>query len=208
MDLIRLETVGKKFNKRWIFKDINLTIDNSNHYALVGANGSGKSTLLQIISSYMLPSTGELVYRNKQELIPAEEVYKHISLATPYMELIEEFSLQEVLQFHQRIKGFKEGFTPEKIIALLNFEKQKSKPIKNYSSGMKQRVKLALALFSDTSLLLLDEPTSNLDKAGIDWYQKHLIEQSQDRMVLICSNHKDEDLFSCKEFIRIESYLP
>jgi ABC-type multidrug transport system ATPase subunit len=207
VDRIKLENIGKKFIKKWIFKDVNLSFVKNQHYAIVGSNGSGKSTLLQVISSYMLPSTGSISYFCQDQEIPSDKVYQHMSMAGPYMELIEEFTLLEMIEFHRKIKGFRAEMTTPQIIQVLELEKHQNKAIKNFSSGMKQRVKLALAFFSDTSLLLLDEPTSNLDAKGAAWYQEQLTKNSKDRIVIICSNHLEADLFSCKEFIKVEDYI-
>jgi ABC-type multidrug transport system ATPase subunit len=203
---IRLENTGKKFNTEWIFKGVTFTFEENSAYAILGRNGSGKSTLLQVISGSMHPTAGKVHYSVKGKPIDVNDVFRHISLVAPYEEIIEEFTLREMLNFHFSFKKMTEGFSVQKIIDLLDFPGARYKQIRQFSSGMKQRVKLVCALFSDTSLLLLDEPTTNLDKSGMEWYLEMVNTYSKNRTIIICSNmHQQESLF-CKATIQVEDY--
>jgi ABC-type multidrug transport system ATPase subunit len=168
-------------------------------------NGSGKSTLLQVISGALTPSSGKLIYFDGDEIIDSEKYYQYISLAAPYLELIEDFTLTEVLDFHFKFKSRLNSFDNSAIISLLGMEKNQNKLIKHFSSGMKQRVKLALAFCSDTPILLLDEPTSNLDTQGTEWYLAMVNQFTSDRITLVCSNQASEYGF-CKEHINLADY--
>jgi len=203
---IRLEQVGKKFISDWIFKNLTFTFQSNTNYAILGRNGSGKSTLLQVIAGNLLPSAGTLTWSLGTQKIDEQKVFRHLALVAPYQELIEEFTLREMLGFHFSFKPIKEGYTIADLVEILAFGNIRSKPIRQFSSGMKQRVKLTCALFSDTPLLLLDEPTMNLDKAGIEWYHKLVTEQSQGRTVIICSNQYEVESGFCKEVLHIEDY--
>src|SRR6187402_602921 len=90
---ISLEDIGRRFNRDWIFKNISYTFSSGNSYAILGSNGSGKSTLLQILNGSLGPSKGKITYMFKGSVIPTEAIYEHLSLAAPYLELIEDFSL-------------------------------------------------------------------------------------------------------------------
>ncbi len=202
---IKLEHIGRRFNREWIFKGINYSFEQGASYAILGPNGSGKSTLLQVISGSLTPSEGRIIYTRNEVQADAGGFYKELSIAAPYMELIEEFSLSELLDFHFSFKHYLNDLNKDAVIDLLGFEKSKSKAVKHFSSGMKQRTKLALALCADTPVLLLDEPASNLDTKGIDWYI-HLIETfSPGRTLIICSNQEYEYSF-CKQHIHITNY--
>ena len=194
---IILEQIGRRFNREWIFKNINYSFKSGESYAILGINGSGKSTLLQVISSSLTPSTGTLKYIVEGKEIDVENVYQHLSIAAPYLELIEEFSLLEVLDFHFSFKKRLNNLSNQALINLLNMDSSKNKQLKYFSSGMKQRVKLILAFCSDTSILLLDEPTSNLDEQGIAWYLDLVNQFSKDRLIIVCSNQSHEYAF-CK----------
>jgi ABC-type multidrug transport system ATPase subunit len=203
---VRLENTGRKFNSEWIFRNLSYTFESGSAYAVLGRNGSGKSTLLQVIAGNLLPSAGTVSYTHSGTPVTEHEVFRHLSLVAPYQELIEEFTLREMLDFHFSFKKIKEGFTVSRIPELLGFGNPGRKPIRQFSSGMKQRVKLACAIFSDTPLLLLDEPTTNLDKAGTEWYLDLVSKHSAGRTVIICSNlHQVESGF-CKATLNIEDY--
>lgn len=202
---IELENIGRRFNRDWIFKNINYSFNQGNSYAVLGENGSGKSTFLQIIAGSLSSSEGNITYQEKQHSISDDNIFKKISLTAPYMDLIEEFTLTELINFHFQFKSYISGFDKEGVIELLSFDKSKNKLIKHFSSGMKQRTKLALAFCSDTPILLLDEPASNLDSRGIDWYLQLIQSLSQNRLLIICSNQEYEYNF-CNNKLHITDY--
>jgi len=202
---ITLENIGRRFNQEWIFRGIDYTFGEADSYAILGANGSGKSTLLQVLNGSLTPSKGKLGYFYGDVQVEAEQVFQHLSLAAPYMELIEEFTLTEVINFHFKFKSPKAGIDTDSVIGLLNMAGSKNKPIKYFSSGMKQRLKLALAFCSDTPMLMLDEPTSNLDVQGVDWYLNLVEQYASNRLTIICSNQQHEYSF-CKHRLNIADY--
>ena len=202
---ITLENVGRRFNREWIFKGVNYTFNSGKIYAVLGPNGSGKSTLFQVLNSSLVSSTGTINYTFDNKPVEPEQVYKHLSLAAPYLELIEDFTLAEVIDFHFKFKAFSDGMNKESLINLLGMDASKNKMIKYFSSGMKQRLKLALAFCSDTPLLMLDEPTSNLDTQGVDWYLNLVQKFAKNRLTIICSNQEHEYNF-CDEAINISDY--
>ena len=206
MDKIILENTAKRYIKEWVFRDLSYTFKKNNSYVLLGSNGSGKSTLLQVISSYLSPSKGNVSFYNDDKIVDDSVIYKQISIATPYMELPEEFTLSEVIDFHLKFKSFKSNVSKEEFIRICYLENAKNKIVSNFSSGMKQRLKLALAILSDTNGLFLDEPTSNLDKTGINWYKQLINDNLKDRIVVVCSNHIEEEYFFCNHKIQIEDY--
>ncbi|NME69746.1 ABC transporter ATP-binding protein [Flammeovirga aprica] len=202
MEII-VEQLSKKFSREWIFKGIDYTLKSDQAYAIVGGNGSGKSTLLKILSGINDPSKGKITYRKNDKEIPVDEVWKEIVLAGPYTELVEEYTLAEHLNFHRRLKPLTKS--NEEIIEILGFKNAANKQIQAFSSGMKQKLKLALAFFSEASILMLDEPTSNLDHKNIAWYQHWLPLCSKGKITLICSNQPYEYEF-CEEKIFMENY--
>lgn len=201
---IELRQLGKRFNREVVFRDLNYTFRAGKFYAITGPNGSGKSTLLQVLSGFLLPSKGSLHYTKEGKTIEAGQVYRHLSLATPYMELIEEFTLSELFDFHFKFRKPKEGYSIKDIIETSYLADAQNKFIKNFSSGMKQRTKLALALFSDSDVVLLDEPTTNLDKQGIRWY-RGILEQTGSRLVIVASN-QEEEYEGCNEVLNVLEY--
>jgi len=203
---IYLDGIGKKFNTEWIFRNVSLELLSGETCAILGRNGSGKSTLLQIIAGSIHPTTGRIRYEYKGKEIPDQIIFRQLAMVAPYLEIIEDFTLDEMLDFHFSFKPYLKGINAGHIKDILGLNVRKSKPIRQYSSGMKQRVKLALAFFSDVPLLLLDEPVMNLDKAGIDWYLQLVKEYAGKRSLLICSNqHAQESAFAVKT-ISIEDF--
>ncbi|MDB5119212.1 MAG: transporter ATP-binding protein [Sphingobacteriales bacterium] len=201
---ISLDNIGRRFNREWIFKAVNYTFEHNESYAILGPNGSGKSTLLQVLSGSLTPSEGNLSYVLDGSSLPVEDVYKHLVIAAPYLELIEEFTLREIIDFHFKFKGYRDDLNSKSVNELLSLNAS-NKPLKYFSSGMKQRVKLALAFCSDTPVLLLDEPTANLDQQGIDWYLSLIDHFSKNRLVIICSNQLHEYQF-CKHQLSVLDY--
>ena len=202
---ITLENIGRRFNRDWIFRGIDYTFTSGKIYAVLGPNGSGKSTLLQVLNGSLGPSAGTISYFYEDNPVETDEVYKHLSLAAPYLELIEEFTLDEMIDFHFKFKSYKAGIDKNELITLLAMPGAKNKLIKYFSSGMKQRLKLALAFCSDTPMLMLDEPTSNLDIQGVDWYLSLVQQFAQNRLTIICSNQEHEYNF-CDERLSIVDY--
>ena len=202
---ITLENIGRRFNRDWIFRGVDHVFQTGTVSAILGPNGSGKSTLLQVLNGSLSPSVGKITYYTDEKPLEVDEVYKHLSLAAPYLELIEEFSLDEMIDFHFKFKAYKTGVDKNAVIDLLSLPGSKNKLIKYFSSGMKQRLKLALAFCADTQMLMLDEPTSNLDTQGVDWYLSLVQQYAQNRLTIICSNQLHEYSF-CDEQLSISDY--
>jgi len=201
---IDLKDAGRRFNKEWIFRNFTYSFHSAGKYAILGPNGSGKSTLLSVILGSLAPSEGTIVYAGEQE-IPVEKIYKQISFAAPYLDLVEEFTLQETIDFHFKFKNFHPDINAAQLMDLLGLGSAQDKALKYFSSGMKQRTKLALACCTDTPILLLDEPTSNLDRQGMVWYHELISRFSTDRLVFVGSNQEEEYSF-CTRQIQIMDY--
>ena len=204
---ITLSDIGKKFNRQWVFKGINLEISSQQSLALVGNNGSGKSTLIQIIFNFQTYSKGSINYWLNQKLLTEEELVGKISLAAPYLELFEDFTLIEMLQFHFKLIPKQAGISLEEMISNGGLGGQENKAVKYFSSGMKQRLKLLMAVYADTPLLLLDEPCSNLDNQGIEWYRNLVQTQLKKRTIIIASNQLFEYDF-CDSTLSVHDFKP
>jgi ABC-type multidrug transport system ATPase subunit len=198
---ISLQKAGKRFNKDWIFKDLDYSFEMGQHYALIGNNGSGKSTLLQTISGYATLSKGKIEWGDYN----TETIFQQISIAAPYLELIEEFTTIEQFEFHNRFKPFRKDLTTAQMIEMIGLKAATDKQIRYFSSGMKQRLKLALAIFSETPILLLDEPCSNLDKEGYALYHDLIRNYAMHKLIIIGSNDTQEYDY-CTKHINLLDY--
>ena len=225
---ICLSDAGKRFNRDWIFRHLNYTFEAGQSYAITGPNGSGKSTLLQALSGGMYINEGVVEFgvrsqetggrsqetgvrsresgvRKQSTIISTENIYQQVSICAPYLELVEEMTIREFLDFHKGFKPFLPGVTTDSIISVIGLEKAVNKQIRYYSSGMKQRVKLAQCIFSDTAIVLLDEPCTNLDKAGIELYESLINDYCKNRLIVVSSNDEVEYKF-CTMKINISDY--
>jgi ABC-type multidrug transport system ATPase subunit len=199
---IELQAVGRKFNHEWIFRNVNYTFAEGSHTVLTGGNGSGKSTLLQVIAGNLLPSEGK-VHRHG---VDDAQAYRHLSMAAPYLELMEEFTLAESIAFQQKFKPWRAQLSNADVLSLSGLSHAAHKAIRHYSSGMKQRARLTLAILADAPLLLLDEPCANLDQAAMQWYAALVTAHIGNRTVIVCSNQQQTEHFFCTAELGIEQF--
>jgi ABC-type multidrug transport system ATPase subunit len=195
---LEAEGLGKRFHRQWVFKNIDFSLADGEKLLITGSNGSGKSTLLRIIAGQLTPTKGDLRLVNGKRLISPENYYRFISWSGPYMDLYPDLTLAEAVKMHFQ---FRKPILPRKdIIPTLNLEKHQDKPLRNFSSGMLHRVKVGLAIFSQSKILLLDEATTNMDPENsgmvIEWVKKY-----QEGRILIYAGNKPE------EFVHFERRL-
>ncbi len=202
---VELQEVGKRYRYEWVLRNLTATFHSGTQYAISGPNGSGKSTLLRILSGHLSPSKGRISFHHDNHQLDIGDVYRHLSYAAPYIELIEALTLREAIRFQSRFKPFLQGLDTDRLIELLDLKRARDKQIRNFSSGMKQRVKLGLAICADSDLLLLDEPTSNLDTQGVQWYRELIQQFSEDRLVIIASN-ASVDFDFCQERLQVTDF--
>ena len=202
---ISLSDAGKRFNRDWIFRHFTYTFETGKSYAITGPNGSGKSTLLQAIAGSMHLSEGKIEYGDKLTPIEPENFYQYISIAAPYLDMIEEMTAREFLHFHHQFKPLISSITIDEILSLIGLEKSMDKQIRYFSSGMKQRLKLAQAVFSDVPVILLDEPCTNLDKPGYELYHSLINSYCLNKLIIVSSNDALEMDF-CNERLSILDY--
>jgi len=202
---IQLEQIGKKYNREWIFRGLSYTFQAGKKYAITGPNGAGKSTLLQTIAGSTVLSEGSIKYSMAgQEILP-ENAFTSLSICAPYLTLIEEMTALEFLAFHESFKCFMPGITPDTALEIIGLMTAANKQIRYFSSGMKQRIKLAQAIFSDVPVLFLDEPCTNLDETGYALYQSLIQNYASHKLIIVSSNDKAEYHF-CEEVIDIKNY--
>lgn len=202
---LKLDKVSKRYQYEWIFKNITLHVPAFSHWAITGSNGSGKSTLLKCLSGINPVTHGSVSYFSEGKEIVGNEIFKSLVISAPYMELPEEFTLRELLQFHFKFKRPADNISPDAMMDIMYLKAHENKPISQFSSGMKQRLKLGLCFFSASKLVFLDEPTSNLDEQGIVWYLQLVKEFSKDKTLFVCSNDPKEYTF-CRHVIKMEDF--
>lgn len=203
---IQLINIGKRFGSNkagWIFRDINQNFELGSAYAITGRNGAGKSTLLKIISGGLTPTLGVVQYINPDgKAIFWSDTASLVNYAAPYIELLEYLTLKEHVQFHYKFKNYVAGMNQQKFIQAIDMTEHQNKLVKDFSSGMKQRLKLAFAIFTENPIVLLDEPTSNLDDHWSNWYLAEVQKIKDTRLLVIASNQPNEYDF-CDEVMGV-----
>ncbi len=195
---ITLKGLSKRFGGEWLFKNLSDHFALPGSWAITGPNGSGKTTLLQIIAGMIPPTQGEVEYQVQGHMVDPDQWYRHLWLSAPYMELLEELTLKELLEFHFRLKPPQPGISVDEMAEYCQLSNAGNKPLNKFSSGMKQRVKLALGFFSKVPVLLLDEPGTNLDAQGFEWYYRQVHQLLEEKLIIICSNQPKEYDFCSK----------
>jgi len=188
-----LEACGKSFLDHWVLRNRSLDLHSGERAALLGPNGSGKSTFMLLICGYLQPTEGKVQYFNNGKAIPSERIGAHISMCLPNMETYEEFTLEQLLEFHTSLRSMRCSSKTDDLAALLQFSSKEAKrQIRFFSNGMRQRLKLGLAILTESSAVLLDEPLTNMDVQGTDLYYSWLDQYLGDRLLLVASNRADE----------------
>ena len=187
------DSVSKDFGDYHIFKNISFEIRSGQSLAITGPNGSGKTTLIRILCGLIRPNAGKIEYSNDQGVVSGEEIYHHIGLVGPYLELYEELTAYENMKFFSKLKRVRNfDMTIGSLLKRMRLGGREDDAVKTYSSGMKQRLKYAFALLNSPEILFLDEPTSNLDSEGIDTVYQIMEEQKKDRILIIATNDKTD----------------
>jgi ABC-type multidrug transport system ATPase subunit len=203
---IIVDRIGKKFVREWIVRNASFKLEKGGKYVFVGPNGSGKSTCLQLLTGMFPVSEGTIRYVDESgKDVDVDDWYKYLVIAAPYLELVEEFTLREHIDFHKKFKPLKGNIGAAEFEDFLQLSHATNKVIRHFSSGMKQRLKLGLALMSDVPVVFLDEPTTNLDTQGIQWYLDHVSNLGQDQILLLGSNVQQEYEF-CENIISVSAF--
>ncbi len=204
---ISIQALGKRFINEWIFQKLDLEVKANDKIVILGSNGSGKSTLLQCIAGYQFTTHGKIIW-SQQPGIPIEEenIFHQLSFASPYMELIEEFTPKEHLLHQAKFKKFQNNLSVDEILNICLLDKSGDKQIRFFSSGMKQRFKLTLAILSNSPVLMLDEPLSNLDASGVSWYNEMIKQYAMNKIIFVCSNNIKDEFNFCERSINLEDF--
>lgn len=204
LNRIELINVGLRYDSDAVIKSINAVIETDTVVGVTGPNGSGKSTLLKIIAGHLSPTKGKVDFFSNNRRIQVSEVYKHLTFSAPYIEIPDQMRLRELLIFTSSIKPWKNGWNNHSILELSGLEKSVDKKIGEFSSGMKQRTKLLISIMQQSSILILDEPATNLDATAKEWFENLLSENMSNRIVVIASN-EDFDLKPANRWIQLPS---
>ena len=196
--------IRKSFGRLLVFDSINFELIYGSSLAIAGKNGSGKSTLVKIIAGLLSPSSGEVIYQVDGREIDKLDWFKFVGFVAPYLQLYDEFTGYENLEILAKIRGLKSYEAKIKnVLERVNLYSRRDDLVRGYSSGMKQRLKYACALLHDPIVLILDEPTSNLDSEGVEMVWAIAEEQKKNGILIVATN-EPEELKMCDEVINLD----
>ena len=201
---LQAENLSKNFDRKTIFKDISFSASGGDSLAITGKNGSGKSTLIKILSAIHTQTTGTIILNINGNVIERSQYYSYIGLVSPYLNLYDEFTGYENLKIISSIRGQSDRTKIDDTLKKVGLYERRNDMLRIYSSGMKQRLKIAFAILHDPIVLLLDEPTDNLDTEGIKIVDEIVSNQKKDKILVIATNNEYEKSY-CEEEIRIGS---
>lgn len=204
---IVLKDIGKRFNGSWLFRHLDISWQNGDRVAIIGANGSGKSSLTSIIAGYLTPTEGSVVIKNNKADVEEHDHWKSISWTSPALLLPEQLNYCELFLQVEKLRGFHDNWSLERMEAEMGLEKYRHQPLKSFSSGMRQRVKLILAFAIKAEVLILDEPTAHLDRKGVEWFSKLILETQHD-VIFVASNSNEDETFFCNKKLDVVTCVP
>ncbi|MBK8984112.1 MAG: ABC transporter ATP-binding protein [Ignavibacteria bacterium] len=202
------DNLSKIYSGKVIFKNLSLKLTTGNSISILGKNGSGKSTLIKILSGIISANKGSITVSEDNIPVPANLCYSRIGLISPYLNLYDELTASENLRFFCGLRNNSNDGMEEKIEFYLNRVKlfdKRNETVKNYSSGMKQKLKLIFAVINQPRILYMDEPSTNLDTEGIDIVYETAEKHKKNGILIVATNDK-EDIKLCESSLNIEDY--
>jgi ABC-type multidrug transport system ATPase subunit len=201
---VEAQNLTRSFGRQKVIDSLSFDIKSGERWSVTGSNGSGKSTLLKLVAGVLRPNSGTLNRQVNSQEVEGERLFQLVSFTGPYVEIIEDLTLLEHLDLHFRLREMIPGYSSEEILRASGLSTSGDKFISQFSSGMKQRFKLCLALFTKSEILLLDEPTSNLDATATQWFQDLLSGVLGKRTLIVGSNHQDSETFLCDHNLQLK----
>lgn len=190
---IHIKELSKRYNRNWLFKDIQHEFSAGNNYIITGPNGSGKSTFLLMLAGYITPTRGKVEYSINNSKIEGDEIYSKVAICSPAIDVFDDLTLEESIDLHFKFKHKSGNFSLAEILSISGLEKHREKQVRYFSSGMRQRLKITLSALSETPVLFLDEPAMNLDTNAVQWYYEMLNSYCQNKLIFIGTNNRQLD---------------
>jgi len=201
---IHARDLSKNFNRRPIFRDISFSLSSPDSIAFTGKNGSGKSTLAKIVAGVLSPTKGEVVYQMNGKALTEDERKIHVGFVSPYLNLYDEFTALENIALLAKMRSNHSSIEAitESLLKRFNLWQRRDDNVRGYSSGMKQRLKYVFALVHSPSILILDEPSTNLDNDGMNVVEEVVKEQLSSSILVVATNDSAEANW-CKQVVQL-----
>lgn len=202
---IEATKLGKEYHYQAVFHQLSHRFDGEQAIAVLGDNGSGKSTLLQVLSGMTEATQGNVKWFLEGKKLPDFRWYEFLSFCSPHFNFDSRFTVEEILKQYQNVKRFQKDLTCDDLIEMMNFQSHRFKLMNELSSGMNQRVRLVLTICADVPVLFLDEPCSNLDQKGVEWYHELISNYAAGKLIFVASNDSRETRF-CTDQLSLMDY--
>jgi heme exporter protein A len=200
-----VEGLSKSFGTRRVLRDLSFTVKAPGSLGITGRNGSGKTTLMKILSQLAPPTRGKVAIRDGDAEIAEADCFNYLKMISPEMALYEMLTGYENLKFFSTLAGVRlERAEQDELLERVGLSMRGDDLVAAYSSGMKQRLKYGVALLAKPAILLLDEPTANLDDAGKGVVREIIAKQKSEGMLIIATN-ESEDLRQVEHVIRLDN---
>lgn len=201
---LRIIQLTKSFGANTVFSEMSFE-HQGDVLGIAGSNGSGKSTFLKCLGNLLRPTSGSIEWKRNGKTLNKAYVQKILGYAAPYINLYEELSCRENLEFLSKVRHEPHAKKAiEKWIKKVGLDPISGQPFAKLSTGQRQRLRLASALFHDPDILLLDEPGSNLDEEGRTLISEIVDSfRSSDKLLIIASNNPQE-IELCERICSIE----
>lgn len=187
---VEVRGLAKKFGRTGIFRDITFTVAAGESLCVTGRNGSGKSTLLKILAGLLSPSAGSVKHMLGNE-IPKAAWLGHTGYTGPLVNPYDELTAQEHIDFVGKCPA--DRAAADSLLDRFDLARHRNKKVRHYSSGMKQRLRIILAVLNDPPVLILDEPSTNLDGDGKEVFRSYLDSIRDGRIIIIATNDAAEE---------------
>lgn len=185
--IISIKNLCKRFNQRVVLDDINLNIYEGEITGIIGRNGSGKTVLLKIIAGLYFESSGTIVYDN-EELLKEQ---MGVLIDTGFLD--NETGMQNLMMLAE-LRNIVDKKDIYDILSLVGLQPECKTKYKNYSTGMKQKLKIAQAIMERPKFLILDEPFNGLDKKSVEYFRRKFKEMKEEGTTIIITSHYQEDI--------------
>ena len=197
---LQFENLHKRFGDRAVLRNVNARVEHGEALVVTGHNGSGKSTLLTVLAGLLRPDRGRVRILEDGREITRDERRRALALVAPDLTLYPELTALENLEFFARVRGLPvDSRGHEALLERLGLPGRGRDSVGTYSSGMRVRLKYAVALQADPHVLLLDEPTAMLDTGGVEVVEQIIAEQRRRGLLVLATNDPEEarygDLF-------------
>jgi len=190
--IIRCSDVSKRYNQHWVIKKLTHTFEGDRIYGIMGANGSGKSTLIKMLSGFLSPTLGMIIYESDENEISRDDIYKYVSIWGPHTSLSGILTVREMIAYYGKMKGWQQNLSTEKVYEISELPVPINQRIDQLSSGQTQRLGLTITMLSRGTIVLLDEPGSYLDGTAKEWMQQLISTYKFNRLMVIASNDQDD----------------